>query len=164
MKKVYLGLTAIAMQFSAMAATWTLNGTNYTVDVTTTKTLTTGVTYHAAHVYTSSHNMRIFYTITDLTNEDIAVRAVPGGSKLTNTATVSTMAGRITDATPIVGTNGGFFSSETPGGLTVVDGEVTFTEQLSVCCTGQGDIRSRCYLLFIKPLGQKMHKTWHAYF
>ncbi len=123
MKKVYLGLTAIAMQFSAMAATWTLNGTNYTVDVTTTKTLTTGVTYHAAHVYTSSHNMRIFYTITDLTNEDIAVRAVPGGSKLTNTATVSTMAGRITDATPIVGTNGGFFSSETPGGLTVVDGE-----------------------------------------
>ena len=123
MKKIYLGLMAIAMQFSAMAATWTLNGTNYTVDVTSTKTLTTGVTYSTAHVYTSSHNMRIFYTITDLTNEDIAVRTVPGGSKLTNTATVGTMAARITDATPIVGTNGGFFSDNTPGGLTVVGSE-----------------------------------------
>lgn len=106
---------AIGMQFSAMATTWTLNGTNYTVDVTSTRTLTTGVTYSTAHVYTSSHNMRIFYTITDLTNEDIAVRTVPGGSKLTNTATVGTMATRITDATPIVGTNGGFFSTDARG-------------------------------------------------
>ncbi len=123
MKKIVLGLVAVAMQFSAMAATWTLNGTNYTVDVTSTKTLTTGVTYSAAHVYTSSHNMRIFYTVTDLTNEDIAVRAMPGGSKLTNTATVATMASRITDATPIVGTNGGFFTDDANGGLTVIEGE-----------------------------------------
>ena len=122
MKKIVLGIVAIAMQFSAIAATWTLNGTNYTVDVTSTKTLTTGVTYSTAHVYTSSHHMRIFYTITDLTNEDIAVRATPGGSKLTNTATVATMAGRITDATPIVGTNGGFFTDTSNGGLTVVNG------------------------------------------
>ena len=122
MKKLFLGFAAIAMQFSAMAATWTLNGTNYTVDVTSSKTLTTGVTYSTAHVYTSSHHMRIFYTITDLTNEDIAVRATPGGSKLTNTATVATMASRITDATPIVGTNGGFFTDTSNGGLTVVNG------------------------------------------
>lgn len=122
MKKIVLGIVAIAMQFSAIAATWTLNGTNYTVDVTSTKTLTTGVTYSTAHVYTSSHHMRIFYTITDLTNEDIAVRATPGGSKLTNTATVATMASRITDATPIVGTNGGFFTDTSNGGLTVVNG------------------------------------------
>ena len=122
MKKIVLGIAAIAMQLSAMAATWTLNGTSYTVDVTSTKTLTTGVTYSTAHVYTSSHHMRIFYTITDLTNEDIAVRAMPGGSKLTNTATVATMAGRITDATPIVGTNGGFFTDDSNGGLTVVNG------------------------------------------
>ena len=66
--------------------------------------------------------MRIFYTITDLTNEDIAVRAMPGGSKLTNVATVATMASRITDATPIVGTNGGFFTDDSNGGLTVVSG------------------------------------------
>ena len=122
MKKLFLGFAAIAMQFSAMAATWTLNGTSYTVDVTSSKTLTTGVTYSTAHVYTSSHHMRIFYTITDLTNEDIAVRATPGGSKLTNTATVATMASRITDATPIVGTNGGFFTDTSNGGLTVVNG------------------------------------------
>ena len=122
MKKIVLGLVAIAMQLSAMAATWTLNGTSYTVDVTSTKTLSTGVTYSTAHVYTSSHHMRIFYTVTDLTNEDIAVRAMPGGSKLTNVATVATMAGRITDATPIVGTNGGFFTDDSNGGLTVVSG------------------------------------------
>ena len=122
MKKILLGIAAIAIQFSAMAATWTLNGTSYTVDVTSTKTLSTGVTYSTAHVYTSSHHMRIFYTVTDLTNEDIAVRAMPGGSKLTNTATVATMASRITDATPIVGTNGGFFTDDSNGGLTVVNG------------------------------------------
>ena len=122
MKKIVLGLVAIAMQLSAMAATWTLNGTSYTVDVTSTKTLSTGVTYSTAHVYTSSHHMRIFYTVTDLTNEDIAVRAMPGGSKLTNVATVATMASRITDATPIVGTNGGFFTDDSNGGLTVVSG------------------------------------------
>ena len=120
MKKIVLGLVAVAMQLSAMAATWTLNGTSYTVDVTSTKTLTTGVTYSTAHVYTSSHHMRIFYTVTDLTNEDIAVRAMPGGSKLTNTATVATMASRITDATPIVGTNGGFFTEDANVGLTVI--------------------------------------------
>ena len=34
MKKILLGLVAIAMQFSAIAATWSLNGTSYTVDVT----------------------------------------------------------------------------------------------------------------------------------
>lgn len=123
MKKIFLGLLAIAMQFSAMAATWTLNGTTYTVDVTSTKSLGAGTTYYAAHVYTSSHNMRIFYTITDLTNEDVAVRAMPGGSELSSRATVSTMAGRITDATPIVGVNGGFFSSDANGGLTVIDGD-----------------------------------------
>lgn len=122
MKKILIGLTAIAMQFSTMAATWTLNGTSYTVDVTSTKDLGAGTTYTTAHVYTSSHHMRIFYTVTDLTNEDIAVRAMPGGSKLTNTATVATMAGRITDATPIVGTNGGFFTDDSNGGLTVVNG------------------------------------------
>ena len=122
MKKIVLGIATIAMQFSAMAATWTLNGTSYTVDVTSTKTLSTGVTYSTAHVYTSSHHMRIFYTVTDLTNEDIAVRAMPGGSKLTNVATVATMASRITDATPIVGTNGGFFTDDSNGGLTVVSG------------------------------------------
>ncbi len=122
MKKILLGLAAIAMQFSAMAATWSLNGTSYTVDVTSTKDLGAGTTYTTAHVYTSSHHMRIFYTVTDLTNEDVAVRAMPGGSKLTNVATVATMAGRITDATPIVGTNGGFFTDTSNGGLTVVNG------------------------------------------
>lgn len=123
MKKILLSLVAVAIQLSISAATWTLNGTTYTVDVTSTKSLGAGTTYTAAHVYTSSHNMRIFYTVTDLTNQDVAVRAMPGGSKLTSRATVSTMAGRITDATPIVGINGGFFSSETNGGLTIIDGE-----------------------------------------
>lgn len=123
MKKIVLGLVAIAVQLSAMATTWTLNGSTYTVDVTATKSLGAGTTYTAAHVYTSSHSMRIFYTVTDLTNEDVAVRSMPGGSKLSSRASVGTMASNITDATPIVGVNGGFFTSTSNGGLTIIGGE-----------------------------------------
>ena len=123
MKKLFLLILSCVAIFTASATTWKLNGTSYTVDVTSTSSLGAGTTVTKAHVYTSSHHMRIFYTVTDLTNPDVAIKAVPGGSYLTSRSTVSSMAGKITGATAIAGVNGGFFSTETPGGFTVIDGK-----------------------------------------
>ena len=84
MKKLFLLILSCVAIFTASATTWKLNGTSYTVDVTSTSSLGAGTTVTKAHVYTSSHHMRIFYTVTDLTNPDVAIKAVPGGSYLTS--------------------------------------------------------------------------------
>lgn len=123
MKKLFLLILSCVAIFTASATTWKLNGTSYTVDVTSTSSLGAGTTVTKAHVYTSSHHMRIFYTVTDLTNPDVAIKAVPGGSYLSSRSTVQSMAGKVTGATAIAGVNGGFFSSTTPGGFTVIDGK-----------------------------------------
>ena len=122
MKKFLLLISAIAIQLTAMAATWTLNGSSYTVTTTSTTDLGAGTVVTKATVTNGSHVMRIFYSVTDLTNPNVAVRTVAAGSKLTTVNSVKTMASSITDATPLVGINGGFFSSDEPGGLTVIGG------------------------------------------
>ena len=122
MKKFLLLISAIAIQLTAMAATWTLNGSSYTVTTTSTTDLGAGTVVTKATVTNGSHVMRIFYSVTDLTNPSVAVRTVAAGSKLTTVNSVKTMASSITDATPLVGINGGFFSTDEPGGLTVIGG------------------------------------------
>lgn len=126
MKKLGVLLAVSLVQFAAAAATWTLNGATYTVEVTSTSSLGAGTTLTKAKVYNGSRTMRVFYSVTDLTNADVAIKAVPGGSKLTSRATVGTMAKNINNAgevTAVVGVNGGFFSSSAPGGFTVIDGK-----------------------------------------
>ena len=124
MKKILLALIAGVVSLAVSAETWTLQGSTYTVEErVATTSLGSATSYRVVRVYNSSRSMMIFYTITDLTNPNIAIKAVSGGSKLTSRATVATMAGNISDATPIVGINGGFFSTTTPGGYTVIDAE-----------------------------------------
>ncbi len=126
MKKLILALVTVAMQLGATAATWTLNGSSYTVDVKATSSLGAGTTLTKAHVYNSSRDMRVFYTVTDLTDPDVAIKSA-SGSKLTTLSTVETMASNINksgDATAIAGVNGGFFSWDSGiGGFSVIDGD-----------------------------------------
>ena len=122
MKKILLLISALVLQLNAMAATWTLNGASYTVTTTSTTDLGAGTVVTTAKVSNSSRTLRIFYSVTDLTNPNVAVRTVAAGSKLTTVASVKTMASTITDATPLVGINGGFFSPDEPGGFTVIGG------------------------------------------
>lgn len=125
MKKILLVISALAVQLTVMAATWTLNGTSYTVTTTSTSDLGAGTVVTKATVKSGSHVMRIFYSVTDLTNPNVEVRTMTAGTKLSTRNTVPNIAKRFTDCTPLVGVNGGFFttgSTGTPGGLTVVNG------------------------------------------
>ena len=124
MKKLFFLFMFCLAQFAAIATTWTLQGSTYTVDVTSTSSLGAGTTLTKAHVYNSSREMRVFYTITDLTSPNVAIKTVPGGSKLSSRSSVQSMGNNMTGAKAIVGVNGGFFSSSTPGGFTVIEGKV----------------------------------------
>lgn len=115
MKKILLALISGVVSLAVSAETWTLQGSTYTVEErVATTSLGSATSYRVVRVYNSSRSMMIFYTITDLTNPNIAIKAVSGGSKLTSRATVATMAGNISDATPIVGINGGFSAQQPP--------------------------------------------------
>ncbi len=126
MKKIVFTIISMAAGIGIHATTWTLNGSTYTVDVKATSSLGAGTTLTKAHVYNSSRDLRVFYTVTDLTDPDVAIKAAPGGSKVTSLSTVQSMAGTINssgDATAIAGVNGGFFSWDNGvGGFSVIDG------------------------------------------
>ena len=127
MKKIVLAIIVAVMGLKPITATtWTLNGSSYTVDVKATSSLGAGTTLTKAHVYNSSRDMRVFYTVTDLTDPDVAIKSA-SGSKLTSLSTVQTMASNINnsgDATAIAGVNGGFFSWDNGiGGFSVIDGD-----------------------------------------
>ncbi len=139
MKKLILTFISIVTGLSVFAETWSIQGVSYTVTTTSTKTLGTSTTFKTAHLAGSDgDNLRIFYSITDLTNPNVAIKAVQGGSKLSTTATVGTMGNNInastatTGITAIAGVNADFFTSSGPIGTTIKDG------MAQKCFTGDG--------------------------
>ena len=127
MKKLFFLLIAILVQLSAIAASWTLNGTSYTVTQTNQYTVGSATTYTSATLKSSGGDvMRIFYSVTDLTNPKVEVRVVPASKTSFSTKTVGNTSATITDATPIVGINAGFFNmtgTPHPNGFQVIDGK-----------------------------------------
>ena len=133
MKKIVLSLIAIVTCFALNAETWTLGGTDYTWTIGETRQLGSATTYSTGRLTVSgspSLDMTIFYTITDLTNQNVEARVVPANKTSFALKTVSNTANTITDATPIAGINAGFFNMtpndaayKYPLGLQVIDGK-----------------------------------------
>ena len=129
MKKIVFTLIAIVTCFALNAETWTLGGTDYTWTIGETRQLGSATTYSAGRLTVSgspSLDMTIFYTITDLTNQNVEARVVPASKTSFALKTVSNTAATITDATPIAGINAGFFNMSSPyhpNGFQVIDGQ-----------------------------------------
>lgn len=120
MKKLLTLIIGVATCFAMSAETWTIQGSSYTMTETSTKQLGTSTTFKTAKLESSSDALRIFYSITDLTNSNVEIRAVQGGSKLATRTTVSAMGNAINDETAttgitaIAGVNADFFTTSSP--------------------------------------------------
>lgn len=133
MKKLFLTLIAAISCLALNAETWTLGETDYTWTPVETRQLGSATTYSAGRLTVSgspSLDMTIFYTITDLTNQNVEARVVPASKTSFALKTVENTAATITDAKPIAGINAGFFNMDTdaaaykyPLGFQVIDGQ-----------------------------------------
>lgn len=114
-----------ALPFAAISSTtWTVGGTTCTVDTLKHVQIGPGTTYTA--LKTSGRTLRIFYTVTDISNPNVEIREALANYKVTGIAKTSSIAtGYTTDyGVPyFAAVNGDLFSSNRPIGCTVQDRE-----------------------------------------
>ena len=112
-----VALLMFAMVFFAMSAktTWSLWGDTYTVDTLYHAKVGPGTTQTSLKVV-GPVQLRVFYTTTDLTNENVDVTHVMAKDKLAGLATVSSMAKSKTKEGEqyFVGINADFFANSMP--------------------------------------------------
>lgn len=128
MKKLAIALLAAVAPFVASASgVWTLQGNTYTVDTLYHAKVGPGTTQTSLKL-TGAYNLRVFYTVTDLTNPYVEMRTTKASNKLAACATVSSQAKAYTTegAQYFAGVNADFFGNQQPIGTTVVDGEIYY--------------------------------------
>ncbi len=114
------------------SGTWILHGKEYRVDTLYHAYIGPGTTQTSIKL-AGPVNLRVFYTTTDLKNENVDVRAIKHKDTLTGLGTVSNAAEShsTSNRSYFAGINADFFSSSMPCGITVVDGEVYCSDQAS---------------------------------
>lgn len=128
MKKTVISVLAATCSLVASASgQWTLQGNVYEVDTLFNAKVGPGTT-QTSLLLTGSSVMRVFYTVTDLTNPNVEMRVVKAKDKLVGCATVSSMAKSKTveGAQYFAGVNADFFGNQAPIGTTVVDSEIYY--------------------------------------
>ena len=130
MKKILLSVALCSFTaLSGIASTeWTLQGNVYSVDTLSHELVGPGTTLTKLALG-GYHKERIFYTTTDLTNENVEIKAVKGKNTLTGLETVSSMSKSRSNSeySYFSGVNADFFSMSAPTysiGSVIVDGEV----------------------------------------
>lgn len=128
MRKLFIALFAVLNSAMAFASgQWTLQGSVYTVDTLFHAKIGPGTTQTSLKL-TGPVNQRVFYTVTDLTNPYVEMRAVMANDKIVSCATVSSMAKNhnAEGALHFAGVNADFFGNNAPIGTTVVDSEIYY--------------------------------------
>ncbi len=128
MRKLFIALFAVLTSAMAFASgQWTLQGSVYTVDTLFHAKIGPGTTQTSLKL-TGPVNQRVFYTVTDLTNPYVEMRAVMANDKIASCATVSSMAKNhnAEGALHFAGVNADFFGNNAPIGTTVVDSEIYY--------------------------------------
>lgn len=125
MKKSVISVFAALCAFVASASgQWTLQGNTYTVDTLFHAKVGPGTTQTSLKL-SGAYNLRVFYTVTDLTNPNVEMRVTKAGNKLVSCTTVSAMSksNSTEGAQYFAGVNADFFGNLQPIGTTVVNGE-----------------------------------------
>lgn len=128
MKKLLIALlTMIAPSIISAQTQWTLQGSVYTVDTLFHAQIGPGTTQTSLKL-SGPVNQRVFYTVTDLTNPYVDMRAVMANDKIASVTTVSNMAKAHNSEGNLyfAGVNADFFGNNAPIGTTVVDSEVYY--------------------------------------
>ena len=125
MKYSFLALAMMAASAASANTTWTLQSKEYQVDTLYHATVGPGTTQTSLQLSGPS-NLRVYYTVTDLTNPNVEMRVVMAGDKYSACATVSSMAQSHTTPTEqyFTGVNADFFGNNAPIGSTVVNNEI----------------------------------------
>ncbi|MDE7153911.1 MAG: phosphodiester glycosidase family protein [Muribaculaceae bacterium] len=125
MKYFTLALALLAVATADAATTWTLQSKEYQVDTLYHANVGPGTTQTSLKLSGGS-NLKVFYTVTDLTHPNVEMRVVMAGDKYSACNTVSSMA--IGKTTPteqyFAGVNADFFGNSAPIGSTVVNQEI----------------------------------------
>lgn len=126
-KTVISALVATCSLVASATGQWTLQGNVYEVDTLFHAKVGPGTT-QTSLLLTGSSVMRVFYTVTDLTNPNVEMRVIKAKDKLVGCATVSSMAKSksVEGAQYFAGVNADFFGNQQPIGTTVVDSEIYY--------------------------------------
>ncbi len=128
MKKTVISVLAATCSLVVSASgQWTLQGNTYEVDTLSHVKVGPGTT-QTSLLLTGSSVMRVFYTVTDLTNPNVEMRVIKAKGQLVGCATVSSMAKSksVEGAQYFAGVNADFFGNQAPIGTTVVDSEIYY--------------------------------------
>lgn len=120
---ILLLLSAMAF-YAGASTTWTIGGTTCTVDTLKHVQIGPGTTYTA--LKTTGRTLRIFYTVTDISNPNVEIREALANYKVTGLAKTSSIATTYTTDYGVpyfAAVNGDLFSSNRPIGATVQDRE-----------------------------------------
>lgn len=125
MKYITLAMALLASASVSAATTWNIQSKEYQVDTLYHATVGPGTTQTSLKLSGGS-NLRVFYTVTDLTHPNVEMRVVMAGDKYSACATVSSMAQGKTTPTEqyFAGVNADFFGNNAPIGSTVVNEEI----------------------------------------
>lgn len=127
MKKILsiLSLAATISLTAGASGTWILQGVSYEADTLQHYAVGPGTTMTVVDLK-GPVKLRCFFTTTDLTNPNVAVKTICGEKNLTTNLTIPDMVARHNDSENIyfAGVNSDLFSSTGPIGTTVVDGEL----------------------------------------
>lgn len=125
MKYLTLAIALLATATVNGATNWTLQSKEYQVDTLYHATVGPGTTQTSLQLSGGS-NLKVFYTVTDLTHPNVEMRVVMAGDKYSACNTVSSMAQGKTTPTEqyFAGVNADFFGNNAPIGSTVVNREI----------------------------------------
>ena len=128
MNKISLLFSLMMLSFSMMASTtWNLQGYTYDVDTLFHAKIGPGTT-QTSLVLAGNLNLRVFYTTTDLSDENVEVRVAKAGNRLQSVATVPNLAKSNTKAGELyfAGVNGDFFNTANgqPNGTNILNSEI----------------------------------------
>ena len=129
MKRTILSFAMAVAVFTAMAIgkTWNLQGSTYNVDTLYHAKVGPGTTQTELNV-SGALNLKVFYTTTDITNENVEMRVTKAGNKIQAMRSVSGQSkdNSVEGAQYFVGVNADFFdmSNGQPLGTNVLKSEI----------------------------------------
>ena len=118
-------LFAACVLSSHASGNWSLQGVDYTVDTVKHCVVGPGTTLTVVDLK-GPVVQRVFYTVTDLSNPNVALKTICGNDELKTSYTIPAMVTNHADNKNVyfAGVNADLFSSTGPIGNTVVDGEI----------------------------------------
>lgn len=118
-------LFAACVLSSHASGNWSLQGVDYSVDTVKHCVIGPGTTLTIVDLK-GPVVQRVFYTVTDLTNTNVALKTICGNNELKTNYTIPSMITNHADSKNVyfAGVNADLFSTTGPIGNTVVDGEI----------------------------------------